>query len=118
MAKFEYIEWLLVWLLETKTFRFEWDAGNSTKNVLKHGVLQNEVEEVFKLGSALPIGIQVRPVIPEERLAIVGPTFENRMLIVVFTLRAGKIRPISVRPAHKKEKTQYEAILRKIAERI
>jgi len=80
--------------------------------------LQNEVEEVFELGSALPIGIQVRPVIAEERLAIVGPTFGNRMLIVVFTLRNGKIRPISVRPAHKKEKSQYETILRQIAERI
>ena len=118
MAKFEYIEWLLLWLLETKTFKFEWDRGNSSKSILKHGVLQNEVEEVFTLGQALPIGVQVRPVVPEERLAIVGPTFANRMLIVVFTLRNGRIRPISVRPAHKKEKGQYETILRKIAERI
>ena len=118
MAKFEYVEWLFLWLLETKTFRFEWDLGNSTKNLLKHGISQNEVEEVFNLGQALPIGIQVKPVVPEERLAIVGPTFANRMLILVFTLRNGKVRPISVRPAHRKEKDQYETILRKIAERI
>lgn len=118
MAKFEYVEWLLLWLLETKIFRFEWDAGNSTKSGLKHGVPQAEVEEVFKLGQALPIGVQVRPVFPEERLAIVGPTFKNKMLIVVFTLRNGKVRPISARPAHKKEKIQYETILRKIAGRI
>ena len=118
MAKFEYVEWLLLWLVETKEFRFEWDRGNRVKSATKHGVTEDEVEEVFRLGQGLPIGVQVRPIVPEERLAIVGPTFSNRMLIVVFTLRNGRIRPISVRPAHKKERGQYEQVLRKIAERI
>lgn len=118
MAKFKYVEWLLLWLIETTVFRFEWDKGNRTKSAIKHGVTQEEVEEVFRLGQALPIGVQIKPEVPEERLAIVGPTFANRMLIIVFTLRNGKVRPISARPAHRKEKEQYEEVLRKISERI
>jgi uncharacterized DUF497 family protein len=118
MARFEYVEWLLFWLLEAKSFRFEWDSGNRAKSEAKHGVSQPEVEEAFQLGQALPIGVQVRPIVAEERLAIVGPTFAGRMLIVVFTLRNGWIRPISARPAHKKEREQYEQVLRQIAERI
>ncbi|MBK9309042.1 MAG: BrnT family toxin [Nitrospira sp.] len=39
---------------------------------------------------------------------------EGRILHVVFTLREGKVRPISARPAHKKERELYEAYLREI----
>ncbi|HLG20922.1 MAG TPA: BrnT family toxin [Bdellovibrionota bacterium] len=118
MAKFHFVEWLLVWLLETPTFEFEWDAGNRSKNQTKHGVAIHEVEEVFHSGTALPVGIQIDPPVPEERLALVGSTFSGRVLFVAFVLRNGKIRPISTRPAHRKERKLYESLLRKIAKNV
>lgn len=114
MAQFQYVEWLTLWLFETLFFRFEWDQGNQRKSHVKHGVSCDEVEEVFAVGSAAAIGVQVSPLVHEERLAIVGPTAENRLLVVVFTLRQGRVRPISTRPANRKEKRLYEKI-RKIS---
>jgi len=118
MAQWKFVEWLLIWLLETSHFDFDWDHGNKTKNVSKHGILLAEAEEIFKSGLALPLGIQVHPLMDEQRLGIVGPTFSGRMLQEVFVLREGRVRIISARPAHRKERRQYEEILRKIAQGI
>lgn len=118
MAKFEFIEWLLLWLLELGEPEFQWDEGNRTKSAMKHGVAIKEVEEVFRLGMALPLGVQKTPVTTEPRFAIAGPTESNRMLTVVFTVRNGRIRPISTRPIHKQEKVTYEKVLRQIAQRV
>ena len=118
MASFEFVEWLLQWLFETERFLFQWDKANLSKNATKHKVQAFEVEEVFYSGSALPLGIQIRPVTIEQRLGIVGTTFSGRMLQVVFTMRDGLIRPISARPANRRERKQYEELLRKIQERI
>lgn len=115
---FEFVEWLLHWLYETDEFRFQWDSGNISKNLKKHDVHMNEIEEVFYSGSSLPLGIQIRPIYHEQRLGILGTTFKGRFLQVVFTLREGMIRPISARPANRKEKKQYEELLRKIQKRI
>ncbi|PCI31798.1 MAG: hypothetical protein COB53_12835 [Elusimicrobia bacterium] len=73
---------------------------------------------MFLLGQAAPLGVQISPEVAEERLAIVGETFEGRVLHVVFTMREGKVRPVSARPAHKKEKEVYEAFKREISKRI
>lgn len=118
MATFEFVEWLLHWLFETEFFEFQWDAANTAKNLLKHDVRMSEIEEVFYSGSALPLGIQLTPKHQEQRLGILGSTFTGRFLQVVFTLRDGQIRPISARPANRKERKQYEELLRKIQKRI
>ncbi|PIR23537.1 MAG: hypothetical protein COV44_02085 [Deltaproteobacteria bacterium CG11_big_fil_rev_8_21_14_0_20_45_16] len=118
MAKFRFVEWLLNWLLETPEFQFEWDAGNRSKSTAKHGVSTDEVESVFRGGLAVPLGIQESPRVDEERLGLVGPTATGKMLAIAFTLREGKVRPISARPTHKKEKGAYEQILRQITERV
>lgn len=114
MAKFRFVEWLLLWLQENSHFEFDWDEGNRTKSATKHLVRTEEVEEVFTLGQAAPLGVQVSPLVHEERLGIVGTTTEGRIVHVVFTLRGGKVRPISARPAHKKERELYETYLREI----
>ena len=114
MAKFRFVEWLLLWLQENSRFEFDWDEGNRTKSAAKHSVRTEEVEEVFTLGQAAPLGVQVSPLVHEERLGIVGTTTEGRIVHVVFTLRDGKVRPISARPAHKKERELYETYLREI----
>ena len=118
MAQWAFLEWLLLWLLEVETFDFEWDSGNSSKNAQKHKVVIREIEEVFALRTAMPLGRQVFPEVGEERLGVVGPTRDGRLLMVAFTLRKGKIRPISARPAHKKERASYEKYLRQILERV
>ncbi len=114
MAQWEFVEWLLFWILETSKYDFEWDTGNQTKNATKHKVTIDEVEAVFRSGQALPLGIQVSPPANEQRLGLVGPTLNGRLLQIAFVLREGRVRVISARPAHRKEKLKYEEILRKI----
>lgn len=118
MAQWEFVEWLLFWILETSYIEFEWDKGNSTKNADKHKVSIEDVEAVFRSGLALPLGIQIQPPADEQRLGLVGPTLNGRLLQVAFVLRAGKVRVISARPAHRKERLRYEEILRKISKRV
>ena len=118
MAQWEFVEWLLFWILETSYFEFEWDEGNSTKSAKKHGVETHEIEAVFRSGLALPLGIQINPPANEQRLGVVGPTLNGKILQVAFALREGRVRIISARAANKKERTQYEEILRKITERV
>ena len=88
------------------------------KSTAKHGVAPDETEEVFLLKQAAPLGVQVSPEAPEERLGIIGPNYSGRILQVGFTLRGGKIRPISARPAGRKERRLYEAYLREITKRV
>ena len=114
MAKFKFVEWLLLWLQENSHFEFDWDEGNRTKSAAKHAVRTEEAEEIFTLGQAAPLGVQISLLAPELRLGIVGPTSKGRLLHVVFTLRDGKVRTISARPAHKKERELYEAYIREI----
>ena len=111
MAKFKFVEWLLLWLQETTHYEFDWDEGNRTKSSTKHAVAPAEAEEIFLLGQAAPLGVQISPKVSEERYGIVGATVGGRILHVVFTMREGKVRPISARPAHKKERKSYEKYL-------
>mgnify|MGYP000947134306 CR=1 FL=1 len=114
MAQWEFVEWLLFWIMETSHFEFEWDTSNSTKNMTKHGITTDEIEHVFKSSLALPLGIQISPKSNEQRLGAVGPTLNGKLLQVAFVLREGRVRVISARTAKKKERLQYEEILRKI----
>lgn len=44
----------------------------------------------------------------EDRMIGIGQTFEGKILFVVFTLRQSRIRVISARMVHKKERKVYE----------
>lgn len=114
MAHFKFILWLAYWYQQTEHFDFEWDIGNSSKSLKKHDVGLDEIESLFEMKMAVPLGRQVAPVVQEERLCLVGPTDTGRMLSVVFTLRDGRVRPISGRPASKKERGLYEEISKTI----
>lgn len=118
MATFEFVEWLLHWLFETEEFEFQWDLGNLSKNLLKHKVFRTEIEEVFLSGTAFPLGLQITPKANEQRLGVLGATLGGKLLQVVFTMRDGKIRPISARPANRKERRNYEELLRTLQKRI
>ena len=49
---------------------------------------------------------------PEPRFGVIGKIEHGRLLHVVFAVREGKIRVISARPAHRKERSFYEKTLR------
>ena len=109
MAVFEYDPWLLE-LIEVGRFTFQWDRGNRTKNLIRHGVKTEECEEVFLGGGALPIRIQVFPPADESRYAVVGETAAGRPLFIVFTLRSGRVRVISARVVTKQEREDYDLL--------
>ncbi len=110
MAQFQFVLWLAYWYLQTEIFEFQWDGGNSTKSAAKHGVPMEEVESVFFLKLGVPVGRQVSPEVDEERLCLVGPSEQGRLLSIVFTLRSGHVRPISSRIASRKERKLYEEV--------
>ena len=90
-----------------KALIFEWDHGNKGKNFKKHGVADQECEEVFfdpkkkVLRDPLHSG-------REERFMLLGKTKMGRLLFVVFTIRGDRIRIISARDLNKREKHLYE----------
>ena len=88
---------------------FEWDEGNSRKNVEKHDVSQAEAEQVF-FNELLLIVEDGSHSSYEVRLHALGHTDAGRLLHINFTLRRnGKlIRVISARTMHRKERLRYE----------
>ena len=87
---------------------FEWDQGNARKNE-KHGVSQSESEQVFFDPQLLMVADASHSV-REPRYHALGMTFAGRHLHITFTLRNRmmRIRIISARPMHRKERRFYE----------
>jgi len=87
---------------------FDWDEGNARKNE-KHSVSTAESEQVF-FNAPLLVLEDFKHSNQEPRFHALGKTDENRQLHITFTLRqAGeKIRIISARDMHKKERVIYE----------
>ena len=87
---------------------FDWDEGNSQKNV-KHSVSTAESEQVF-FNAPLLLLEDVKHSRMESRFHALGKTDDGRLLHISFTLRnEGKaIRVISARDMHKKERSIYE----------
>jgi uncharacterized protein len=87
---------------------FEWDAGNARKND-KHGVSAAELEQVF-FNAPMLVVPDTRHSDQERRLHALGTADSGRRLHLTFTLRdAGrKIRVISSRDMHRKERAFYE----------
>ena len=86
---------------------FDWDKGNTEKNLHKHNVSNRETQEIFS-DESLKIFEDVKHSHKEQRFVAYGATDLNRKLAVVFTLRKQKIRVISARDQNKKERTTYE----------
>ena len=85
---------------------FDWDQGNARKNE-RHGVSQ--AEDVF-FDPRLLIAPDPRHSAVEPRFHALGETSVGRQLHVTFTLRSEgtKIRVISARTMHRKERVAYE----------
>jgi uncharacterized protein len=85
---------------------FDWDKANRNKNWLRHNVSWWECEEVF-FNQPLYVHMDERHSLAEERFYALGKTNNSRLLFIVFTRRDAKIRIISARDMHKKERKVY-----------
>ncbi len=85
---------------------FDWDAGNSEKNWLKHGVTPAECEEVF-FNQPLLVASDPSHSEREPRYFALGRTDGERQLFVAFTGRGTKIRVISARDMSRRERAIY-----------
>jgi uncharacterized DUF497 family protein len=87
---------------------FDWDEGNSRKNE-KHGVSGGEAEQVF-FNQPLLLLNDARHSHDEPRYHALGRSNEGRLLHLTFTVRmkGTKIRVISARDMHRKERAIYE----------
>ena len=87
---------------------FDWDEGNARKNE-KHDVSTAESEQIFFNVPLLMLADEKHSGM-ESRFHALGKTDEGRLLHIAFTLReAGeKIRVISARDMHRKEREIYE----------
>lgn len=90
---------------------FEWDPGNTVKNVRKHQVSYEEAEQVFFNRPLLLIDDPLHS-IAEPRAKMFGRTNDEKLLTVSFTIRKRHIRIISARPMNRKEKKVYEKQVR------
>jgi uncharacterized protein len=84
---------------------FEWDEEKYAVNLRKHKVTFEEAAEVFfdpeqQFGDA--------SVKEEIRDYIIGYSWSNRMLLVVYVERGWRTRIISARPATSREREDYE----------
>lgn len=88
---------------------FDWDEGNSRKNVEKHAVAQSEAEQIF-FNEPLLVLADGKHSLAETRFHALGHTEDSRLLHITFTLRDGGrlIRVISARDMHRKERAIYE----------
>jgi len=85
---------------------FEWDVGNLTKN-RKHGVEPEDVQALVG-GSFYFAGRIVEPRHTEPRWLALGEDAAGRRLALIFTRRGNRLRAISCRAMHRKERALYE----------
>ena len=93
-------------MADKEVYEFEWDTGNTNKNI-KHKVVDTEAEEVF-FDQNKVVYKDVLHSRKEIRYILLGKTKTKRLLFVVFTKRKNKIRIISARVVNKKEVFLYE----------
>ena len=86
---------------------FEWDLKKAETNLKKHGVSFEEASTAFKDPLSLTIDDPLHSS-DEERLILIGMSYNNRMLVIVHTEIRDNIRIISARKATKKERNYYE----------
>jgi uncharacterized DUF497 family protein len=87
---------------------FEWDTGNEQKNWLKHQVTSEEAEEPFFSDDYIILEDKPHSHTQEQRYILLGKTHQEKLLFLVFTICADKVRIISARKAKKKEVIFYE----------
>ncbi len=90
-----------------KVVEFDWDQSNLDKNLVKHNVTNKEAEEIFDNKPNFLFEDDKHSIV-EKRYMIWGITNEGRKLTEFFTIRNNRVRIISARDMHKKERREYE----------
>jgi uncharacterized protein len=85
---------------------FDWDDGNVGKSLVKHGLSDEECEEIF-FNDPLVVGEDVVHSQDEPRGYALGQTSAGRLLFVAFTVRRQLIRVISGRDMTARERRRY-----------
>ena len=92
----------------TLKFRsFDWDDGNSTKSLKKHGVTRDEIEDAIQ-NAPIVYTDERHSTVTEKRYVAFCESTAGRQLFIVFTFRNKEIRIISARPMSRKERKWYE----------
>ena len=86
---------------------FEWDGSKDNRNARKHGVTFAEGLTVFRDPLARIFDDPEHSGI-ERRELIVGHSVRQRLLVVAFTERDGRVRLISARSTTTREREDYE----------
>ncbi len=92
---------------------FDWDHGNVDKNLKKHGITCEDIEEVFR-GVCFIYPDSLHSTEQEKRYLLFGELAVGQKLFVAFTLRKELVRAISARPMSQKEREFYEKEREKI----
>jgi uncharacterized DUF497 family protein len=82
---------------------FDWDEHN-VSHIGRHGVVPIEVEEVTDRPHVI---IPAASRGGEARWKLFGRTMEGRFLVVVFTIRADRMRPITAYSMNQIERKLY-----------
>jgi uncharacterized DUF497 family protein len=91
-----------------KDLAFDWDQWNIQKNEIKHGISRLEAESAFFDDGATIFSDARHSTAKEKRWILYGKSIYHNVLMVAFTIRAGKIRIISARKSSRKERETYE----------
>jgi uncharacterized DUF497 family protein len=84
---------------------YEWDLDKATANLRRHGVDFADAVGVFE--DAYALRREDPDARGEQRFVITGMDFLGRVVVVVYTYRGERIRPISARPATRREREHY-----------
>jgi len=88
--------------------QLEWDDGNSTKSLTKHGFRTADVGSILD-AAVVFAGRIVEPAHAEARYLLLGVTSGGRHAALIFTRRGDRLRPISCRAMRKGEREVYDA---------
>jgi len=91
-------------MVDTDDGLFLWDAANE-EHVERHGVSREEAEEVLLSPDRQQLARRV--VDGEVRWPVVGSSQSGRFMVVVYTMRAGRMRVVTARSADEKEKRRW-----------
>lgn len=97
------------------SFEFEWDPAKAEANRKTHGVTFEEAFTVFADPLARIFDDPDHSA-DEKREIIIGHSAKQRLLLVCFTERGGRVRIINARSATKGERQRYEQNIKEKSE--
>jgi uncharacterized protein len=82
---------------------YDWDEAKRLDNLEKHGYDFRDVRRIYEHPSVITQELKH----PGEKRYKDLAEWSGKVLALIYTMREGKIRVISLRPAHRKERREY-----------